>query len=81
MLDFFVSMPGIYYKSNSDTDENIYRHINFLESKCVNKCYPEGASAQSFILLNGSGMLPFSLTRGQSLPSLYSEFGLETLSE
>ena len=26
-------------------------------------------------------MLPFSLTRGQSLPSLYSEFGLGTLSE
>lgn len=44
-------------------------------------CYPEGASTQSFTLLNGCGMLPFSLTRGQSLPSLYSEFGLGTLSE
>lgn len=54
----------------------------FMESpKCVNECYPEGASTQSFTPLKGCGMLPFSLRRGQSLSSLYSEFGLGTLSE
>ena len=36
---------------------------------------------QSFTPLKGCGTLPFSLTRGQSPPSLYSEFGLGTLSE
>lgn len=53
----------------------------FLRDPSVTVNVIQNVRLQPFKPLNVSGMLPFSLTRGQSLPPLYSEFGLGTLSE
>lgn len=80
-LLFPVSAPGIFNKPTKTYTPQVKAHASF-NSTCVRLNVIQKVHPRSlFTPLKGCGMLPFSLTRGQSLPSLYSEFGLGTLSE
>ena len=76
-----VSVPGVFNKPTKTCTPQVKAHTSF-NSTCVRLNVIQKAHPHSlFTPLKRCGMLPFSLTRGQSLPSLYSEFGLGTLSE